>query len=313
MGENSKNIGDKGEQIVGSFLELIGWKDASKGIEIPCVLSKHEKQTHGIDYQFSYKCPLYAETLENIQISVKYSEDVYPVSENTNYKGLKTKFKDYLEDLAQTIQCFKRSEKRGEIIKPFGGVKRSKETGLLFWINGNKTDVNTSIVDYLLSVRLDSKLVFETVHLVDNKRINEVRKAVKYVHDKYSDESKVYYDYFGTGMNVHTTSRETHGLVMPVQYLTAPIIPFRVVEESNKKILHLVVFDSFDLESLERIFGLCRAYVLEYQAQTIISFPDYQPTQETENAINSIKRKFSNEEQLTDIVVDSYDPDHRNL
>lgn len=314
MGEKSKNIGDKGEAIVENFLELIGWKPCQKGVKIDCIQKKkHNKETHGIDFLFTYVCPLHSETLENISISSKYSEDPYPIAENTAYKGLKSVFKNHFNDLAMTIECFKKSENRRQLNKTFTGIKRTKESGVLFWLNDHPSNINTGIIDYLSNTRIDSSLIFDAIHIIDNKRINELSDALRFVKNEHGVDSKITFDYFNTGLNVSIQNRQTNGPILPIQYLSSQILPLRIEKKDGKKILNLIAFDCFDIDSLQRIIGLAHNYVLNYQLQTIVSFPDFNPTQELLNDIERVKSSFSDMPFSDKLVVNSFRPNHRNL
>ncbi|GHS95102.1 hypothetical protein FACS1894207_4220 [Bacteroidia bacterium] len=94
MGEYSKRIGEIGEEIVSEFLSLIGWNQLVRNFDIPSIdPEKHEKKNHGIDAYFHYQSPVISRTLENVLISVKYSNDKYP-------NAPVEKFKSYYRDLA---------------------------------------------------------------------------------------------------------------------------------------------------------------------------------------------------------------------
>jgi hypothetical protein len=98
MGEWSKKVGEKGEEIVADFLELIGWADYQNGLELPCVLTEEhgasgkQRRTHGIDFLFSYETPLNTATIDNIVISAKFTSVAYDTSD----------FKSHISDLANT-------------------------------------------------------------------------------------------------------------------------------------------------------------------------------------------------------------------
>ena len=110
MGEFSKRIGEIGEEIVVEFLALIGWQKPVRNFDIPSIdPERHEKKTNGIDGYFHYKSPMIARTLENILISVKYSNDKYP---NAPIE----KFKEHYKDLAMAIESFKKSDLRATTI-----------------------------------------------------------------------------------------------------------------------------------------------------------------------------------------------------
>jgi hypothetical protein len=313
MGEKSKNIGDQGEAIVGNFLEIIGWKPFQKGVEIDCIhKKKHDKETHGIDFLFSYICPLHANTLENISISSKFSEDPYPISETTNYKGLKSVFKAHFSDLATTIECFKKSHERQAVNKEFIGVKKSKESGVLFWLNDHPSNTNVGVISYLSKVRVDTKLVFDAIHIIDNNRINEITDALKFVKSENKPDSEITFDYFNTGLNVSIQNRKTNGKILPIQYLSSQILPLRIEKEDGQKILQLISFENYSIDSFRRIIGLAQSYVLNYQLQTIVSFPDFNPTQEITNEIERVKTSFLDMPFSDKIKVNCFRPNHRN-
>ena len=71
-GEAAKSSGEFGEKIAKKLLELIGWGISQKGLSIDClegeehINGKNPRVKHGIDYFFSYKCPLTSNTLEEV-------------------------------------------------------------------------------------------------------------------------------------------------------------------------------------------------------------------------------------------------------
>ena len=114
MGEYSKVIGEIGENIVDNFLNLIGWNNIESNLTLPCQKPvKHAKDdskqrnTHGIDVLFTYKTPLEQNTIQNIIISVKHTANSYP-------NNPKSKFKEHIQDLVQTLECFRYSELKTE-------------------------------------------------------------------------------------------------------------------------------------------------------------------------------------------------------
>ena len=113
MGEWSKKIGEYGENVVEKFLSTIGWCEPLKGITMQCSMlngeHKNDKgesvKTHGIDFLYSYINPLVDGQLNNIVISSKYSMEKYPSCPTQ-------KFKWFMTDLINTMQCFGCSEKK---------------------------------------------------------------------------------------------------------------------------------------------------------------------------------------------------------
>ena len=107
MGETSKKRGEFGEEIVESLLHLIGWKSLLIGRDFPCVnpmehrISTKNRSTHGIDFIYEYESLLFRNTQEFVLISSKCN-DKYPSNPTR-------KFKAYLADIAQTLECFTKS------------------------------------------------------------------------------------------------------------------------------------------------------------------------------------------------------------
>ena len=123
MGEWSKRIGEEGESVVESLLDMIGWSEPQRNFDIPCVKpgehsAKGNRKTHGIDKFFSYRTPLANRRLIHTVISVKSSTEPYPGS----VKTLKSTFKDHFTDLSQAVDCFHRSEIRGRSNQQIKGV-----------------------------------------------------------------------------------------------------------------------------------------------------------------------------------------------
>jgi hypothetical protein len=108
MGEWSKLIGEHGEDIVQSLLEIIGWGNNKSNRDLPCTSpNKHStsaspRKSHGIDFLFSYKSNLEEKTVCHAVISSKFTAEKHPNN------PLAT-FKKHFTSLAMDIECFKRS------------------------------------------------------------------------------------------------------------------------------------------------------------------------------------------------------------
>jgi len=119
MGERSKTIGEIGENITKNFFDLIGWSCTRSNESLGCLKpqkhttkssKKEMRETHRIDYLYSYESPLENETFNNVICSVNNTDAPYP-------NNPVSKFKDYLVDLAQTIECFTSSKLKSEQTK----------------------------------------------------------------------------------------------------------------------------------------------------------------------------------------------------
>lgn len=272
MGENSKKIGEHGEKTAKEFFEQIGWTQMLHNMEIECQDENHlrdddkEKMTHGIDLFYSYMNPLSDGQLVNVVISVKYKQnEPYP-------KSATKKFKDYMRDLNETIDCFKISEFRMKIIEKFQ-YEREQNLGILFWLNGS--DPEESLIPAVsmspLEVSADSILM-----VIDNRQYNYLLNLVKFLkmqETKY--DWKFYYPI--TGQNLDVKNRKSFGKLLPIEYLSSPIQLIKIVEKDNPKAISLMIATSekFDRDVLSTYIGLAKDLNNELTYRIIIAYPDY--------------------------------------
>ena len=87
------------------------------------ILRKGKRDTHGMDYLYSYRSPLESNSACNILISVKNTDDPYP-------NNPVTKFKEHITDLAQTIECFNGSPTKSAQLKKFKHYKKTSDIGV---------------------------------------------------------------------------------------------------------------------------------------------------------------------------------------
>lgn len=107
-GEKAKSSGEYGEQIVKIF--LIWWDGVMQIVEwrYHVYIKKNikrknskESQKHGIDYVYTYKSQLRDAIKQDVLVSVK-CRDGYPVTDS----GIKSKFKEFVLDLAYAMECY---------------------------------------------------------------------------------------------------------------------------------------------------------------------------------------------------------------
>ncbi len=177
MGEWSKKIGEKGEAIVGELLNLIGWGNAQNNLTLKCIkgrnhgTSKNPKTTHGIDHLISYPSQLISRTVDNVVISDKCTFDLYPSSINSKYK-------EHHNDLAMTLECFRRSETRRNSISNFSGIDNSRDVGVLFWISLRDSE-DKDVISQIARVRNVDLYNYKTIYVVDNKRASFIYNTIK--------------------------------------------------------------------------------------------------------------------------------------
>lgn len=313
MGEKSKKIGEIGENIVENFLKLIGWNAVLSGQELKC--RKHLKharkesktqhrETHGIDFLYCYKSPLESSTIENIIISVKHTKDSYGNSP-------KTIFKKHVEDLVFTLECYKNSELKKFQLESFGRAKKTKDTGLLFWLSSSEETYDDAIAK-VSNLRQDQDWIFESFHVVDNKRISFVYDVLGFLKGNFPDININFY-YPETALSYVDDTIPRSGLICPVEFLTSPVIPFMLKPKKSdlQDIFCLASIDPFDYDGIRRLLKAAKEYTQEVSCQYLFIFPNYVSS----NHSGIIRQAFSELENdfISRVKVMSYHPDFRSL
>ena len=302
MGEFSKRIGEIGEEIVLEFLALIGWHNPVRNFDIPSTdPDKHGKQSHGIDAYINYKSPMISRTLENILISVKYSNNKYP-------NAPVAKFKEHYRDLGMAIESFKKSEIRNKTINSRSGFESTFDRGIIFWLN-NVEDDTQDILQKLSKLEVPKDFNHDGIFLVDNKKIEFFFNAIAFVKRKFPNKP-IQFTYFNTGLNSDNDTAK-NGIIMPVQYLASNILPIRVQNETDKYILILCSRENFEEEELIKLIGLAKNITANYQSNTIIAFPDYNRLQH-EQLVDSAKLNVEESSITSSLSIENYNSNFRN-
>jgi hypothetical protein len=309
-GERSKKIGDIGEQTVGAYLRMIGWAHTQRGVDIPCIkptkhqTSSSERKDHGVDYIFSYRCPLLDGVLQNVIISVKFTTAAYgnnPV----------TKFKDHFADLAHSLECFKQSPQRQQAAKGQTGINKVQDTGVIFWIS-NHPDTYDDVVAKLTNVILPTNCdMFESIYVVDNRRMAFGYSSLLFAEREFSPENVEFF-YHDTGKNIDPMLALKSGKRMPVQFINSSVIAFRVSTKDKGNILLLTVDEPFSRDGLAQLIGLTQKLSNNWAARTLICFPDYSRL-DHENVVQQVKASFSDEKATASLEVKSYSIDFLKL
>lgn len=302
MGEFSKRIGEIGEEIVIEFLALIGWHKPVRNFDIASIdPEKHGKNTHGIDAYFHYQSPMIARTVENILISTKYSKDKYP---NTPVE----KFKEYYKDLGMAIESFKKSDIRATTINNRSDFETVFDRGIIFWLN-NVDDDSQELLQKLYKIEAPKDFNHDGIFLVDNKKIEFIFYAIEFAKRKYPNK-QIEFTYFNTGFN-SDDSAVKNGTIMPVQYLSSNILPLRVQTDNDKNTLILCSRENFEQNELIKLIGLAKNIAANFQANTIIAFPDYNKLQH-EQLVDSAKQIFEEASFTNALTVENFNPNFRN-
>jgi len=294
-GEKSKRIGEIGESTAFDFLNLIGWSNVIKNFDIDCVnKEKHNSKmgTHGIDGYFHYESPMISNTLENILISVKFSSKEY---ENSIVLPFKKDFKA----LTSAIECFKNSSIRNQTNNSYSNIDAVFDRGVLFKIN-NVDDSESNIINKLINIEVPTDNKHDGVILIDNHRINFLSNCISYVKTRYDkDDDEVRFFYFNTGLNNNNESIRK-GTILPYQYLSSDIIPFRV-QNKNEVIFILCYKGAFSEEGFLKLVGIAKNSGSNLQSKIIIAFPDYNELSH-ELAVANVKQSFKEEKNFADTI-----------
>jgi len=304
MGEKSKKRGEFGEDIVESLLNMIGWKTVFTGHDFECIrpiehsISTKERSSHGVDFISKYDCPLFNNRQQFVLVSSKYNDEY--LSNPTN------KLKSHLADIANTLECFKKSSLRNKLIS-FG--KEYNYTGVIFWLdNGAKYD---DLFERLTDFRVDDDLDFDSVYLVDNKRADFLYKTIMFADNFFADK-KIEFLIPNTGYNNTMKARKTSTLILPVQYINSSVLPFKVIQRQMTEILVLNVIDSFEEEYLKRLISLAQKLTEGWGNEVFILFPEYNKDK-YEDIVKRVKLEFQDQSFVSKIKVETFNPDFRNV
>lgn len=309
-GEKAKSSGEYGEQIVKNILDMMGWNNANSGVTVPCVhKEKHkrenskESQKHGIDYVYTYKSQLRDATKQDVLVSVK-CRDGYPVTDS----GIKSKFKEFVLDLAYAMECYPVCELAK---KKIPNTDKKVISGLIFWIDRSREDgrENESVIDKIGNFYMNQECVYETIALVDNKRAQFLYQLLSYAHSKYGKENVEFF-YIDTGLNNSSLQRVYRGKEMPYEYINPNVIPL-AISNGDEKRLFIGVAEAFCKEYLERLIGLAQELTSTWTAKVTIAFPDYNSFEHKEVVLMA-KSFFENADFVKNIEVITYKPDFRD-
>jgi hypothetical protein len=305
MGEVQKNSGELGERYIGDFLNLIGWNTGQSNESIQCSeTEKHKntnakggRKTHGIDELYTDESPMDSNTLIHSVMSVKHTDDIYPNSANT-------KFKEYMLDLAYTIECFIESKLLTDNRANYE-AENEQIIGILFWLS-SKSDKDSSVISNIKNPELKDDLLFDRIHVVDNDRLEFITKSINLIKEKFSLYKFSFY-YIDTPNNLSDRKKECSGKMLPTEMLNSDIQVFKL-ERDKETILAIVVKDNFDSQSLKRIFGLAHRLTNNLTSNIQIFFPKLEHLrQDNKNIISRVKNKFKDKEFINTAYVYGYD------
>jgi len=278
MGEWSKLVGEHGEEIVATILELVGWGNNRANIDINCTKpEKHKtgsnpRKKHGIDFVFSYKSELEERTVCHAVISSKFTADKYPNNPTET-------FKSHFLSLAKDVECFKKSPIRKENASVFT-ASRDKCFGVLFWLS-NEENESFDLLDKIYSVKNIDDIDYSTIYVIDNMRAAFVYDTIISLrHDPKI--SSVNFLYMTNGSNNSAADRLSSGKIMPVEFLNSGIIPLSITTSSGESILAISCMDKTDEPTLKRLIGLAQGIAYDFPGKVLICLPDFNPLKHKE-------------------------------
>ncbi|WMB74823.1 hypothetical protein RA178_09585 [Shewanella oncorhynchi] len=313
MGELSKKIGEHGEKVVLEFIKIIGWTEPADGETLQCNKpNKHARKensprtTHGIDLFFPHKSQLEDFTISNAIISVKYTSKPYPSPPNSM-------FKEHISDLSQTIECFARSELRDQSNREYEGlgIRKSNDTGILFWFSGSR-DTEQDIVGKISSVILDKELDFSSIQIVDNARAAFIYNSITTVKRIYED-CELNFHYAFNSSNYTDQSIEKYGKMLPIEYLTSPILPMRLVgKSSNQQKFCISTIENFSEDAMKRLLNFASDISQDFSKEFVFIFTQYDELSDIQ-LVKKCIRSLGDRASLYDIKVHCSRSDFRGL
>lgn len=273
-GEKSKGIGELGEKVVYNLLRNFGWTPILENIDIECQRPEYHKRpskAHGVDYIKHYNCPLYTDTQKTVTISAKYYKD-YP-------KNPKTKTKEFLLELAQSMNCLKFN-------KTYGRKKLSKSTkevqlrGLLFYLNHNE-DFNDSIIEKLGSYQFPADMKFDPLFIVDNKRASFFYSAIEFYKTKDLNNT-IKFAYPTTEFNMDSFENCSYGRILPLEFIVSDILPMRIDHNDQNKELLLFTNNSFSKDNLSRLISFTKNFTSSWSSKITILYPNYRESKNSQ-------------------------------
>lgn len=292
-GEKSKKSGEIGEAIAKNFISLLGWNLTLGNISIKCSNPSHlnkkgnQKESHGEDRVYIYHNPFHDGLSEIVHISVKHTLDSYP-SDAT----LKTRLKEYIDELQETIDCAKYSPELKQATSAHGTRKNKKHSGLLLWLCSADSDNNKDIKPNLANVRLDYTVQYP-VYLIDSARALFISSIIKNAQDYFKSEAiEFFYPPIGTTV---TAVEPRSGSFLPLELIASDIIP--ILYRNNGQI-ELVFYANqvFTIDAYTKLISYALQFSSGLVANIRIGMPNFNPSYH-ENDAETARMKFADRQE----------------
>lgn len=307
MGEFSKKVGEHGEDVCEKLLEIIGWTDPLKGIDIGCLKGKdHQKsltarRTHGMDFLEHHQSPLFDHTLQFACISSKFSNSPYP---NNPIRTLK----NHLRDIETLVECFIPSDDC-KTIKSNYRVNRTQFAGVLVWLHSSDLeDTYDDLISKVSSIQFDGDLELSNpIYVIDNKQASFLFDCHNYMKHNFSGYDVSFFYHKSGNNNLSTLEQKSSGHKMPIEMITSKVIIYKAVN-GEKTILTFITEENFSKESLMMLIGLAHEISSNLSSDIKVCFPDYKKIAH-ENIVRSGKSLIEDIAFKSKISVESFKPD----
>lgn len=316
MGERSKSIGEHGENVVKNLLEIIGWGNAIKGIDIECSNGEEHKpeknkgprKEHGIDFVHSHISPLFDNTIHFHCISSKYTED------SAYTKNPAKKFKDFLKDISTAVDCYSKSSHCKSIKRNQQSANSALYSGVLFWLhNSQDEDSYDDLLNKIGNIRLPSDFtVHNPIYVVDNKQANFLFDCNNFMKNNFKNH-EISYLYHKTGTNEGNPKNfNSSGSALPIELITSELLIYRADENNSDEVtVCILTLEEFSDEALFQILGLAHDITLALPSRITIAFDNYKKSKH-EQIVNNVKMRFSDDKFTQRVSITSLHPDMHN-
>lgn len=311
MGEWSKSIGEKGEEIVKFiFEEILNFNSLAANQSINCIKGEKHKEksavgnktTHGIDGLIASPSPMEDYLLDIAIISSKYIASEYP-------KSLPTPFKSHLKDLAYTIECFNNSKLKSDINLNFSNITKTEVIGILVWLS-NQSEVTFDIVSKVANIQIDNDIKFDKIFLLDNNKINFLYESVYKTRKEYGIDNMDFV-YHNSSLNINSLQENSYGTRFPFNYLYSDIIPLRIVIDGKINLM-IYINDDFSEESFLQVLDFAKSFDhLNALDKTSLIFRNYDSLTD-ENLIKNKLFNFNNYKLDENLSIKKFPFDFRN-
>lgn len=191
-------------------------------------------------------------------------------------------------------------------------TKRITEKQLLFWVTNNENN-NHSTIKEIINTYPSTKEDYNQLIVADNRIISFHYDLRKFINATFKDAISIEYFYPNTGLNETITElRLLQGKKLPIDWITSPIIPYRINLKDDKNVLVLGLNEVFEEDSFKRLTGLSQNLTSGWCNKIILCFPDYR-YQEHKSIKERVLLQIADKDFSSLIEVASFNPNFQSL